>query len=577
MNTQNKISAGLIQACFESEFYPLIMSGVETNDPAFRLVGQIALHTHDAPYIEAIVNSALPEGYDGDTHLELPSMIERTLKKAPPEKIGKGKTLSAAMLSIAENSGMTLFHDPMGVPYITVRDKGLRVYPLQSEAAETWLKKKFYTAKGSPIATASFKEALDVLKAKAVFDGPECKVHLRVARHDDGIVLNMADVEGKALIINSGGYEVTVNPPVFFCNSPMMAAIPAPEGSDEKVWQEFKQLLGLGNENFYRILAFIINAWKPDGPYLILLLEGEQGSGKSLLTHIIKTLVDPSPVSKLRMPKSEQDLMIQAKASHLMVFDNLSGLNGVLSDALCSLATGGGYSARKLYTDDEQKVFFECRPVILNGINGIATRPDLLDRSVSVKLPSMATKQRKVEADILRIFEEMRPRLIDQLCKIASCALRNFDEVIAPTSLRMADAAQWLVAAEPATGLPEGTLVAALEKSQTDIVVETMSSNSLAVALMKCVENAPFEGTMGELYARLEAARSYHDRSFPPTSAHLSRVLERLRPALMKTGIAIEFGPKTRKGKMVSVRLLDDQNLDWLDGLKGESDLAAPI
>jgi hypothetical protein len=37
---------------------------------------------------------------------------------------------------------------------------------------------------------------------------------------------------------------------------------------------------------------------------------------------------------------------------------------------LCRLATGGGFSTRKLYTDDEEQLFNAQRPSILNG-NGL--------------------------------------------------------------------------------------------------------------------------------------------------------------------------------------------------------------
>ncbi len=90
-------------------------------------------------------------------------------------------------------------------------------------------------------------------------------------------------------------------------------------------------------------------------------MEGEQGSGKSLLCTIIKKIIDPSSVEKMRLPDSEQNLMIQAKDYYLLVFDNASGMKADISDALCTLSTGGGMAVRKLYTDAERQVFNQIR------------------------------------------------------------------------------------------------------------------------------------------------------------------------------------------------------------------------
>jgi hypothetical protein len=39
-----------------------------------------------------------------------------------------------------------------------------------------------------------------------------------------------------------------------------------------------------------------------------------------------------------------------------------------LSDTLCSLSTGGGFSVRALYTNNDEVLFDAARPIILNGI-----------------------------------------------------------------------------------------------------------------------------------------------------------------------------------------------------------------
>ena len=45
-----------------------------------------------------------------------------------------------------------------------------------------------------------------------------------------------------------------------------------------------------------------------------------------------------------------------------------------------------GYLVRQLYTDQDEVLFDATRPVILNGIEDIVTRPDLADRALFLTL-----------------------------------------------------------------------------------------------------------------------------------------------------------------------------------------------
>ena len=102
----------------------------------------------------------------------------------------------------------------------------------------------------------------------------------------------------------------------------------------------------------------------------------------------LRALVDPSGAPLRSEPKEPRDLMIAASNGEVLAFDNLSHVPAWLSDALCRLSTGGGFATRELYTDNEEVIFDAMRPVILTGIEDLATRSDLLDRSVLLTLPN---------------------------------------------------------------------------------------------------------------------------------------------------------------------------------------------
>src|SRR2546427_7653578 len=94
-----------------------------------------------------------------------------------------------------------------------------------------------------------------------------------------------------------------------------------------------------------------------------------------------------------------------------MAIDNLSHLPPWLSDALCRLATGGGHSARTLYTDLEEISLAVKRPVILNGIEDVATRPDLAERVLQIELETIPDEKRITEKDLWLKFDKQRPAI----------------------------------------------------------------------------------------------------------------------------------------------------------------------
>jgi hypothetical protein len=152
-------------------------------------------------------------------------------------------------------------------------------------------------------------------------------------------------------------------------------------------------------------------------------------------------------------------------------------------------------------------------------------------------------------------FNRMLPGLLGRLFDVLACALRNEHEVEAPTNIRMADAARWLQAAEPATGLPPGTFITAIEESQTASVIDRIRDRTLFRVLEKAVATGPFEGQVAQLFDLLVSENEKLDRSFPRTAAHLSNDLRRHRQAMAKAGLMVELKPRGRTGRRVKVWL----------------------
>jgi hypothetical protein len=255
----------------------------------------------------------------------------------------------------------------------------------------------------------------------------------------------------------------------------------------------------------------------------------------------------------MRLPDSEQNLMIQAKDYYLLVFDNVSGMKADISDALCVLSTGGGMTFRKLYTDADRQVFNNVRPFIINGIGEFVHRPDLIERALLLSLPSMPEGARKTEARIWAEFNAALPGILGNLFDIAAVALKSRVSLEAPTTIRMADAAAWLAAAEPGTGLGNGAFLLAIEESQMRSVIDRISENPTVILIERTIERSPFRGRVSELHEQLSHGDWMLGRSLPKTPQHLSKELARLKPAMAKIGIHVELESRNREGRTVLI------------------------
>ena len=74
-----------------------------------------------------------------------------------------------------------------------------------------------------------------------------------------------------------------------------------------------------------------------------------------------------SPLSSLQ---NHGTIMFCAHNAWVLTYENLSHIEPWLSDCLCVLSTGGGFSTRTLYTDTDETIFEAQRPRVGPGAAG---------------------------------------------------------------------------------------------------------------------------------------------------------------------------------------------------------------
>jgi hypothetical protein len=306
--------------------------------------------------------------------------------------------------------------------------------------------------------------------------------------------------------------------------------------------------------DFVLVVAWLLATLRPGGPYPLLAIFGEQGSAKTVLSKMLKALVDPNAAPVRALPREERELMIAANNGYLLAFDNLSGLPAWLSDALCRLASGGSFAVRQLYTDDDEVLFQAARPLLVNGIEEVITRPDLADRAIFLTLPPVADDRRQTERELWREFERARPRIIGALLDLVVHGLRTLPGTVDRLP-RMADFALWAAACETALW-PSGTFGRGYETNRQAAMKCIIDADPVAACVREIMaERSSWTGSAADLL-RAGAGRgsdgiSPDGRGWPKNPRALAGRLRRAQTFLRVLGIEITFSREGRVGNRI--------------------------
>ncbi len=473
--------------------------------------------------------------------------LDEAIAKESGDASGRRPTQADILIELA--SSAELFHAPDGSGFADLYVNGHReTWPIRSKGFRQWLARRFYEeTQGAPNSEA-LQSALNVIEAKAHFDAPELPVHIRVGGMDGRLYLDLCDENWRAVEIDATGWRVIGTPPVRFRRAAGMQPLPMPvTGGPVETLLSFLNVKT--NTDFVLVVAWALAVLRNRGPYPVIVLSGEQGSAKSTFSAILRALLDPNTAPLRALPREDRDLFIAASNGHVLTFDNVSGLPAWISDTLCRLATGGGFAVRQLYTDQDEVLFDATRPVILNGIEDIVTRPDLADRAVFLTLEPIPEERRRPEAELWTAFEAERPRILGALLDAVVRGIKMLPQIRLEKLPRMADFALWATACETALW-PTGTFWAAYCGNRDQAVESVIDADPVATAVHALMTTrTKWTGIASDLLGALvvEAGdRVAKSRTWPDGPRALSGRLRRAAAILRKIGIEITFGREGR-------------------------------
>jgi len=327
-----------------------------------------------------------------------------------------------------------------------------------------------------------------------------------------------------------------------------MVSMHAVDG-DAQGLEHLKSCINLPDEYWTMLITYMLECFRPETPYPVLELNGEQGSAKSTTHRIIRQLIDPNRIPLRAAPKELSDIFISAGNNHVVALENISVLSDKMQDALCTLATGGGFNTRQLYTNGTEFVIDVKRPVILNGITTVVTRSDLIDRTLHFDLPRIAEYRDSTSID--DFFEKHRPSIFAGLLDVFSKALAILPTVELDNPPRMVDFANLGEAVHAVFGREDSFSKLFNENRKQSLLFALESSPAMEDLLGIIRFRKQWEGTYKELLDHLSADGK--DRGIRSPKG-LANLIKRYAPAFRAQGVDVFFLGHSRNGNVVRLQ-----------------------
>lgn len=506
-------------------------------------------HTNKSAFIIQFENGGVAAGCHHNSCSEenwqtLRKKLDPSWEPLSQEK-PKGESQADILLRVSDEA--EFFQNDLGEAFAAVTLNGhIEVLKVKSKKFKMWLTKQYYDATKKAPTSDAMNQALGVMEMKAAFDGDEHRLQLRVAEKDGTFYYDLANEDWSVVKIEPNECQVLNEPPILFTRNKNTKAQAMPDFTgDLKLLLNHVRIKNEDDQILY--LTYVVTCLIPSIPHAVLVYSGEKGASKSTSMRLTRQVIDPAIQDLLTMPNSMQDLALSLANNYMPSFDNLDGLSAEKSDLLCIASTGGGFSKRTLFTDDDETLLDLRRCVGLTGINVVVTRADLIDRSIIIELDRIPEDERREEREVWEAFEQDRARIVGGALQALANAMAIYPNVKLDKLPRMADFTRWGYAIAEVLGYGGESFLQAYRRNRNQSNEEAISSHPVAaavVALMK--DNKTWSGSVASLLNELERVAfqekiNTNVKSFPKAAHILSRRLKEVKSNLEDVGITFDI------------------------------------
>ena len=485
--------------------------------------------------------------------------LDSLMKRYPPvglPKVASQKhtgSVSDTLLNLARNN-MRFFMDNQNNAYVLYNNGKINsLSRTNSGDTEVYLRKLYYDSFHKSLDKNCLRQVVDTLVMFGKTSEEVHDVHQRIAFQNDSLFYDLSDEFGSVVQVDKYGSKIVKqNQAVYFIRTSDMKTQVKPnlQADPTNIMEYIHKYFRIADDKeavlftVYLVACFLEQISHP-----ILILHGEKGSAKSTTMRMIQRIVSPSMTELLPLPKSRDDLAVILNQHYFVAFDNLQVLNTEKSDLLCQASTGGVYVKRRLYTDNEDVALPIKNCVACNGINVVASKSDLLDRSILIQLQRIPEKERRTDLSIQNEFEKDLPSILGCCLNAVSKALNCINEINLERLPRMADFAKWGYAIAIGIDIDPQIFFDAYMDNICQAKKESINTNSLAECIIQFMQQNSsdiWKGTWSKLYKAVKDTAFQEsitlDRFFPKAPSALSRRINEIKTDLESIGLFISVG-----------------------------------
>lgn len=327
-----------------------------------------------------------------------------------------------------------------------------------------------------------------------------------------------------------------------------------PKKNDENLVELLRTFVNIKGDALLLFVIWLVQAFS-GGSHYCIWLSAERGSGKSLLTHVINKLVDPSPAETCSMPRNRDDLETLLNGQYLVSFDNIDKISKEFSDTFCIAVTGGTVPRRRKFFDTDLVYLQMHNLLVFNGIGIGPEEADLAERSLFFSMQKLAPTEIVPEREVWQLFEEQRPKILWCIFETLSKAMQIIHTIKPIEKARMADAFVEMLAIAQVLGISEDRFNAMMKNSATSMgrIYENDPVTKAVIEYMEQHGSRKLYGNSTEVYKLIKEGYSREKGPLPVNAAAFGKQLNQLDIPLKKLGYRFLIDDTGAKGNTITI------------------------
>lgn len=370
---------------------------------------------------------------------------------------------------------------------------------------------------------------------------PKVEVHHRTAGNlFDGIDYYIGDSSKNVIQVTQDGFGVTTQSHHKFINRAGILPQVIPKKCSVSIFELLKPFVNITGAAFKLFVIWLIQAFSC-GSHFSVFFSAERGSGKSLLTHVINKLIDPSPGEACSMSRNLDDLETLLYTQYLVCFDNIDKFSKEFSDTFCIAVTGGTVARRKKFYDTDVVYLPLHNTLVFNGIGITPEEADLAERSLFFSMKKLEDTEIIPERELWEQFEKTRPQILWCIFDVLSRAMQIVRTVNPSKKARLADSYIEMLAIARVLGISEDELNKMLQSSKK-AMTEINLDEPVCKAVKEYMDQSPNRklfGSSSEVFNEIKETYSGCAGPLPPTAATFGKKLNQLDGVLKSLGYRI--------------------------------------